>query len=134
MVPPHGDPDLVRARPHLAPALGANLVDLDGQFGLHAGFSALADHWVAGRLAVVPAVGLAGATRSHFEAQDLLEQGGLAGDSGWGNRVLAKRTEPSAIAIGTTLPRALHGAAPALVVEPSGQIGVSRRAIARTAT
>ncbi|HEY4176767.1 MAG TPA: DUF1501 domain-containing protein [Kofleriaceae bacterium] len=129
MIPPHGDPELGRARPSLATALGANLVDLDGQFGLHAGLAPLLDHWTAGRLAIVPAVGLTGASRSHFEAQDLLEQGGAPSDTGWANRAIAHRahTDTTAIAVGNSLPRALAGDQPALVVEQSGEIGVARK-------
>ncbi|CAN5903068.1 DUF1501 domain-containing protein [soil metagenome] len=128
MIPPHGDPELARARPSLGSALGANLIDLDGHFGLHAGLAPLFDHWTAGRLAIVPAVGLTGASRSHFEAQDLLEQG-AASESGWANRMLAHRahTDTTAIAVGNSLPRALAGEQPALVVEQSGEIGVARK-------
>ncbi|HEX4422261.1 MAG TPA: DUF1501 domain-containing protein [Kofleriaceae bacterium] len=130
MVPPHGDPELARARPTLAGKLGSGVIDLDGQFGLHAGLAALAPHFTAGRLAIVPAVGLTGASRSHFEAQDLLEQGGVASDTGWANRLLAHRAhgDATAVAVGNTLPRALAGTEPALVIERNGEIGVARKA------
>jgi uncharacterized protein (DUF1501 family) len=130
MVPPHGDPELARARPTLAAALGTGTVDLDGHVGLHAGLAALAPHFTAGRLAIVPAVGLPGGSRSHFEAQDRLEQGGIASDTGWANRLLAHRahTDTTAIAVGATLPRALAGTEPALAIERNGEIGVARKA------
>jgi len=130
MVPPHGDPELAKLRPTLAAKTGTNIVDLDGHFGLHAGLAPLADHWKAKRLAIVPAVGMTGATRSHFEAQDLLEQGGIPSDSGWANRLLAHRKpgDATAIAVGTTLPRSLAGTQPALVVERTGEIGIARKA------
>jgi len=129
MIPPHGDPELAKARPLLSTKLSP--IDLDGHFGLHPGLAPLVDHWKAKRLAIVPAVGLAGASRSHFEAQDLLEQGGTIAATGWANRLLAQRPHPgdaTAIAVGTTLPRALAGTAPALVVERTGEIGVARKA------
>ncbi|HEY0254958.1 MAG TPA: DUF1501 domain-containing protein [Kofleriaceae bacterium] len=128
MIPPHGDPELHKLRPTVA---AKTPIDLDGHFGLHAGLAPLVPHWKAKRLAIVPAVGLVGATRSHFEAQDLLEQGGVASDSGWANRWLAKRDhigDATAIAVGQTLPRALAGTSPALVVERTGEIGIARKA------
>jgi uncharacterized protein (DUF1501 family) len=130
MIPPHGDPNLAKLRPTLTSKTTGS-VDLDGHFGLHAGLAPLASHWKEHRLAIVPAVGMAGATRSHFEAQDYLEQGGVGSDSGWANRLLAKRPHPAdaaAIAVGNTLPRSLAGTAPALVVERTGEIGIARKA------
>lgn len=129
MIPPHGDPELAKLRPTIAAK--AAPVDLDGYFGLHPGLAPLLPHWKAKRLAIVPAVGLAGASRSHFEAQDLLEQGGVASDTGWANRWLAKRDhagDATAIAVGQTLPRALAGTSPALVVERTGELGIARKA------
>ncbi|MFT3691654.1 MAG: DUF1501 domain-containing protein [Kofleriaceae bacterium] len=129
MIPPHGDPELAKVRPTIAAK--STPVNLDGHFGLHAGLAPLLPHWKAKRLAIVPAVGLTGASRSHFEAQDLLEQGGVASDSGWANRWLAKRDhigDATAIAVGQTLPRALAGTSPALVVERTGEIGIARKA------
>jgi uncharacterized protein (DUF1501 family) len=130
MVPPHGDPALAAARPTLAGKLATGVVDLDGHFGLHAGLAALAPHFAGKRLAIVPAVGLPGASRSHFEAQDLLEQGGVAGDTGWANRLLAHRPhgDATAVAVGTSLPRALAGTESALVIERNGEIGIARKA------
>ena len=130
MVPPHGDPNLAKLRPSLT-AKTTGTVDLDGHFGLHAGLAALAPHWKEKRLAIVPAVGMTGATRSHFEAQDYLEQGGIASDTGWANRLLAHRPHPgdaTAIAVGNTLPRSLAGTAPALVLERNGEVGIARNA------
>jgi len=138
MVPPHGDPLLAAARPTLAPKLGAGApagsgaIDLDGYWGLHAGLAPLLPFYQAKQLAIVPAVGLPGATRSHFEAQDLLEQGGTVDTTGWANRVRARPNGPTddtaAIAIGNTLPRALAGSAPSIVIEGSGQLGLARGA------
>jgi uncharacterized protein (DUF1501 family) len=130
MVPPHGDPELAKARPTLAGKLAPGVVDLDGHFGLHAGLAALAPHFTGKRLAIVPAVGLPGASRSHFEAQDRLEQGGIASDTGWANRLLAHRPHGAAtgVAVGTSLPRALAGTEAALVIERNGEIGIARKA------
>jgi len=128
MVLPHGDPDFAAARPTLAPKLVAGMADLDGFFGLHAGLAQLMPHWAAKRLAIVPAVGLPNASRSHFAAQDLLEQGGPDQTSGWANRLIAPRAQAQAIAVGNTLPRSLAGTAPSLVIEETGEIGIARKA------
>jgi uncharacterized protein (DUF1501 family) len=130
MVPPHGDPELAKARPTLAGKLATGLVDLDGHFGLHAGLAGLAPHFAAKRLAIVPAIGLPGGSRSHFEAQDRLEQGGVASDTGWANRLLAHRGhgDTTAIAVGAVLPRALAGGEPALAIERNGEIGIAHKA------
>jgi uncharacterized protein (DUF1501 family) len=130
MVMPMGDPALAAARPTLAGTLAAGAVELDGRFALHAGLGALAPHFAARRLAVVPAVGLPGASRSHFEAQDLLEQGGVVADVGWAERLLARRPagDAAAVAVGSNLPRALSGATAALVLAPNGELGLARRA------
>lgn len=74
MVIPHGDPRYYRARPRTAiPA--ADVIDLDGYFGLHPGLAPLKPYWDAGRLTVVPAggVGVPQIARSHVEAQDRID-------------------------------------------------------------
>lgn len=126
MVPPHGDPLLAAARPTLAPK---NALDLDGYWGLHPSLLPLLPLYQAKQLAIVPAVGLPGASRSHFEAQDLLEQGGTVAATGWANRLRANATsDTGAVAIGNTLPRVLAGPAPSLVIEANGQVGLARGA------
>ncbi|MBW8773462.1 MAG: DUF1501 domain-containing protein, partial [Gemmatimonadetes bacterium] len=58
------------------------------------------------------------------------EQGGVASDAGWANRLLGRRKhgDTGAIAVGNSLPRALAGAESALVIERTGEIGVARKA------
>lgn len=133
MVPPYADPDLAAARPRIAvprPGQPDGALDLDGRFGLHPALAALAPRWQQRQLAVVHAVGLPGAGRSHFEAQDLLEQGGSPRGAGWVNRLLAGGApdDTRAIAVGEELPRALAGGHPALVIARSGDIGIARGA------
>jgi uncharacterized protein (DUF1501 family) len=72
----------------------------------------------SGDLAVIHAVGSEDTTRSHFEAQDLMEHGGLAG-GGWLGRFLRARSSRgalSAVAIGEELPESLRGAPSAAIV------------------
>ena len=74
----------------LANGLGSGL-----DFRLHPEAAPLAELYGAGRLAVLHACGLANATRSHFEAQDLIERGvpslapGTGVSDGWLTRYLA---------------------------------------------
>ena len=78
--------------------------------------------WDGGQLAIVEAAGSPDPSRSHFDAQDFMESGtpGKLSDDGWLNRALppgGPTVSPlRAIAIGTQLPRTLHGSRPALTV------------------
>lgn len=120
LVPPLGDEHFHRARPRLAAAArdGARLDDL---FGLHARMRPLETAWREGELAIVHACGIEDDTRSHFEAQDLMEHGGVAA-GGWMGRYL--RTRPPAgagalacVAVGKALPECLLGAPSASVMQ-----------------
>lgn len=55
-----------------------DVVDLDGQFGLHPGLAPLRPFWDNKSLAVFPAAGVPDAPRSHIEAQERV--------NGWLNR------------------------------------------------
>jgi uncharacterized protein (DUF1501 family) len=123
LVPPVGDPDLARRRP----GLGITPILFDAQFGLHPNLAPLAQ---SGALAVVHAVGLPAASRSHFEAQELVESAGGRSD-GWANRCLAQlggAGELGGLAIGEMLPRSLAGPQPAVVVDRPTEFGVAPRA------
>ena len=92
LVVPYQDTNYYRSRPSLAiPAPDAKdgATDLDGQFGLHPGLSALKPIFDSGELAFVHAVGLARSDRSHFDAQQRMEYGDAAVNTGWLNRHLA---------------------------------------------
>jgi uncharacterized protein (DUF1501 family) len=119
LVPPHGLDGYHRARPTLAVAK-ADVIDLDGVFGLNARMRALMPHWERGAMRIVTGAGTADTSRSHFEAQDFLEHGGLGG-AGWIARYLRARTPaPGAlgtVAIGTTLPESLRGAPGGVVLQ-----------------
>ncbi len=87
-------------------------VNLSDGFALHPGLASLAPWWTEGALALVPAAGQPAATRSHFDAQDLLEEGGAKlGDvqDGWLRRALDTLGMGSAAtAIGTGVPLVLR--------------------------
>ncbi|MDR3518897.1 MAG: DUF1501 domain-containing protein [Azospirillaceae bacterium] len=98
-------------------------------FRLHGEAAPLAELYRAGHLAIVHATGIGSATRSHFEAQDLIEAGysgtetgarpDALTDNGWVARTLAAigTTEPlSAVSVTNGVVNALHGFAPALAI------------------
>ena len=136
MVPPYAEPGYRLLRPSLAiapPGSEEGVIDLDGHFGLHPALAPLKPLWDAGTLAVVHAVGLPGATRSHFDAQDFLDTGtpGRKGTpDGWLNRALESTSTSNsgaaaqrsirpfrAVALQPALPRSLTGSAPALAID-----------------
>ncbi len=113
LVPPLADDGYHRARPRIA-IKPADAVKLDGFFGLNPLLRDLEPAWKEGALAIIHAVGSEDTTRSHFEAQDLMEHGGLAA-GGWLGRFLRHRKGAahgplSAIALGRSLPECLRGA------------------------
>lgn len=123
LVAPVADDAYQRARPTLR-VKEREGVRLDDVFALHPRLSPLEPLWSAGELAIVHAVGSEDATRSHFEAQDLMEHGG-ANAGGWLGRFLrlraaGQRSPLSAVAFGTELPAALQGAPSATVLRSLG--------------
>jgi uncharacterized protein (DUF1501 family) len=108
-VPPYGDARYRDRRGSLAlPAPGEpdGIVKLDGMFGLNPALAPLAPLWQQGELAIVPATSGGYHTRSHFDAQDMLETGltvhqGAA--SGWLNRALAALQPQSARRLGLSM-------------------------------
>src|SRR5205085_10762604 len=94
MVAPLQDDGYYRARPRIA-INKKDAVALDGFFGLNPLLKELAPAYHEGALAIIHAAGSEDDTRSHFEAQDLMEHGGLAG-GGWLGRFLRAQTEGSA--------------------------------------
>jgi uncharacterized protein (DUF1501 family) len=96
MVVPYGDAAYYAARRSIAiarPGRGAGgALDLDGQFGMHPALRPLLELYQRRELAIVHAAGSPSPTRSHFEAQDIMETASpdrRAGD-GWLNRVLGE--------------------------------------------
>ncbi len=121
MVAPAHDDGYHRARPRIAiKATDTGAAKLDGSFILNPILKDLAVPYHDGALAVVHAVGSEDATRSHFEAQDLMERAGdVAG--GWLGRYLRFRGVPtsgalSAISVSRALPESLRGAPSATVM------------------
>ena len=72
LVPPIGDDAYHLARPTLG-VRARDAIRLDDRFSLHPRLAPLAPLFHDGTLGVVHAVGSDDTTRSHFEAQDLME-------------------------------------------------------------
>lgn len=119
MVAPTHDDGYYRARPRIA-IKAEDAVKLDGDFGLNPLLKELETPFKDGALAVVHAAGSEDSTRSHFEAQDLMERAGeVAG--GWLGRYLLFRGTTAtgalaAIAMGRALPECLRGSPAATVL------------------
>jgi uncharacterized protein (DUF1501 family) len=117
-VPPYGDPNYQALRATLALADDGGpdgVLDLDGKFGLHPKLAELKAWYDQGELAVVHAVATPYRERSHFDGQDLLENGTTrpqAGNSGWLNRALGLMGSDDrrlGLALGPDVPLALRG-------------------------
>ena len=122
-IPPVGDPDYARQRGSLALDPSACL-PLDDTFSLNPALAPLADWYAEGCLLPVHAVGQAYRKRSHFDAQDALENGtatAKGAHDGWLNRALLAGGSPPATSIGVSLPLVLRGSAPAASVDPTRQ-------------
>lgn len=121
-VVPYGDANLATLRPALippAPGQPGGMFDLGGFYGLNPAMPGVYALYQAGQVLPVHAVAGPYRTRSHFEAQDLLqlgtatEGGGIT--SGWLNRVLAelpahRGAAPAGLAAGLGTPLLLQGA------------------------
>lgn len=120
-VPPFFDRDYREQRGGLAfaePGATDGALDLDGRFGLHPALAPLQAMFTARDLAVFHAVATPYRSRSHFDGQDLLENGMLSPHGtpdGWLNRAIGL-FGPSdtrlGLSVGQTVPLVLRGATP----------------------
>jgi uncharacterized protein (DUF1501 family) len=125
-VPPIADPDYASVREALAlPASGDGAaIPLDGFFALHPALKTCGEMWRAKELAIVHNAATPYADRSHFDAQNMLESGGVAphrlGD-GWLNRALAPLglDGNAALAVSPSPPLMLAGQTPVSSWQPS---------------
>lgn len=128
-VQPYGESSFAELRGPLAlpePGREEGLLDLGGHFGLHPRLAKLHAMYAGNQALVVHAVAGNWRTRSHFDAQDLLESGAdqrLA--SGWLNRALTGLPErPGAqhngLAAGVEIPLLMRGPAPVGNYAPRG--------------
>lgn len=127
LVAPLEDDNYHRFRPRLA-VKKDEAIPLDGFFGLHANLKALEPAWKEGDLCIVHGAGGESDTRSHFEAQELMEHGGLTA-GGWLGRFLRSIGPAggplSAVALSPTLPELLSGAPAASAFESLAEFAIS---------
>src|SRR5450755_3173404 len=120
-VPPYADPayaGLHRELAIAAPGVTDGALALDNTFGLHPSFAFLHERYIAGELVVFNAVASPYRDRSHFDGQNVLENGlakPIGTADGWLNRALAAlpaasgRTTDRAVAISQNVPLILRG-------------------------
>jgi len=115
-LPPHGDRDYRRLRPTLA-LLPDPALDLDGYFGLHPALGDLTPLYRAGELLFVPAAATRYRDRSHFDGQNMLENGSgkpYGAQDGWLNRAILGLNGGDrrlGLALGPSVPLILQGPA-----------------------
>lgn len=127
---PYGDANYVALRGGLAlpaPGEAGGALELGEGFGLHPALAGLHGLYGQGQLRFAPAVALPVRIRSHFDAQDVLENGGerlRSQADGWLNRaiVAAGGTALRGLSIGAQTPLILRGDAPISSWAPGGQV------------
>jgi uncharacterized protein (DUF1501 family) len=129
--PPYGDPDYAGLRRELAlkaPGSPGGALPLDGFFGLHPSLSFLHDSYAARELVVFHGIASPYRERSHFDGQDVLENGSPqahAVQTGWLNRALASlqsghgQSKELGVALGQNIPLVMRGAASVTSWSPS---------------
>ncbi|WP_295191926.1 DUF1501 domain-containing protein [uncultured Brevundimonas sp.] len=127
---PYADPNYVPLRGGLAiaaPGEANGALALSEGFGLHPALAGLHDLYGQGQMRFAPAVALPVRIRSHFDAQDVLENGGEGlrqQSDGWLNRaiVAAGGTSLKGLSIGAQTPLILRGDAPVSSWAPGGLV------------
>jgi len=120
-VPPLGDRDYPELRREFAlrpPGETGGALPLDGFFGLHPALTFLQQRYAARELIVLQALATPYRERSHFDGQDVLENGSPrphALQTGWLNRALAAAPRPArreaGVALGQNVPLVMRGPA-----------------------
>ena len=130
--PPYGDADYARLRRELAigaPGSANGALKLDNLFGLHPSLGFLSDSYAARELVVFHAIASPYRERSHFDGQDVLENGFVrphAAQTGWLNRALvsvpadrATARKELGVALGQNVPLVMRGPAAVASWSPS---------------
>ena len=126
-VPPYGDRDYAALRRDLAFSAN-NVLPLNDLFGLHPSLGFLKESFTAHELVVFHAIASPYRERSHFDGQDVLENGfarAHAAQSGWLNRALAAiptgrfTDKELGVALGQNVPLVMRGPASVTSWSPS---------------
>jgi uncharacterized protein (DUF1501 family) len=142
--PPYADPDYASLHRELAigaPGAADGALKLDNTFGLHPSLAFLHERYLGGELLVFQAVASPYRDRSHFDGQNVLENGltkPLGTADGWLNRALAAMPRGAhlperAVAISQNVPLILRGDAPVLSKSPLATPDVDEDLLARLA-
>jgi uncharacterized protein (DUF1501 family) len=142
--PPYADPDYASLHRELAigaPGAADGALKLDNTFGLHPSLAFLHERYLGGELLVFQAVASPYRDRSHFDGQNVLENGltkPLGTADGWLNRALAAMPRGAhlperAVAISQNVPLILRGEAPVLSKSPLATPDVDEDLLARLA-
>jgi uncharacterized protein (DUF1501 family) len=139
--PPLGDGDYPALRREFAlhaPGEAGGALPLNGFFGLHPSLVFLQQCYAARELIVLHALASPYRERSHFDGQDVLENGSPrphALQSGWLNRALAAAPRPAAreagVALGQNVPLVMRGPAAVTSWSPSKLTGLDEDTLAR---
>jgi uncharacterized protein (DUF1501 family) len=143
-VPPFGDPDYASLHRELAiaaPGSTDGALALSNTFGLHPALVYLHDRFAAGELIVFNAVASPYRDRSHFDGQNVLENGlakPIGSADGWLNRALAAlpasgRAADRAVAISQNVPLILRGEAAVMSKSPQATPDVDEDLLVRLA-
>jgi uncharacterized protein (DUF1501 family) len=144
-VPPYGDPNYASLHRELAiaaPGGPDGALALNNTFGLHPSLSFLHDRFAAGELLVFDAVASPYRDRSHFDGQNVLENGlakPIGSADGWLNRALAAlprsggRSGDRAVAISQNVPLILRGEAAVISKSPQATPDVDEDLLTRLA-
>ena len=144
-VPPYADPDYAALHRELAIAAPGSVdgaLPLDSMFGLHPALAFLHERYAAQELIVFNAVCSPYRDRSHFDGQNVLENGlarPLGTADGWLNRALAAlprragSTAERAVAISQNVPLILRGEVDVISKSPQAMPGVDEDLLARLA-
>ena len=140
-VPPCGDRDYGHLRGEFAlraPGEAKGALPLNGFFGLHPSLGFLGQSYAARELIVFHAVASPYRERSHFDGQDVLENGTTqahAAQTGWLNRALAQapgeRRREAGVALGQNVPLVVRGPAEVTSWSPSKLSGLDDDTLAR---
>lgn len=132
-VPPYGDSNYREVRDYLAlpePGEAGGVIPLDRRFALNAALAPVAPMFKDGDAIAFHAVATPYRDRSHFDGQDVLENGTTASHDtrdGWLNRALAlygDGAQRAGLAVGNGVPLTLRGSVPVASWAPSNLPGL----------
>lgn len=144
-VPPYGDPDYLPLHRELAiaaPGGNEGALALNDTFGLHPSLSFMHERFTAGEMIVFNAVASPYRDRSHFDGQNVLENGlakPIGSADGWLNRALFALSRGSssspdrAVAVSQNVPLILRGEARVLSKAPQVSATLDEDLLARLA-